>query len=98
MAKPIISIIGLGLRGASMGSALQREDGNFEIVGHDKAPEAAQAARKQGAVQRTEWNLHRACDGADMVLAAVPSSELGELMQQIAEDLKPGSCVSRSRV
>ncbi len=59
MAKPIITIIGLGLTGTSMGLALQREAGEFEIVGHDKLPEVAQAACKAGAVQRTEWNLFR---------------------------------------
>jgi prephenate dehydrogenase len=93
MAKPIITIIGLGLTGASMGLGLQREAGEFEIVGHDKLPEAAQAARKAGAVQRTEWNLFRACDGAEMIVVAVPLSELEELFKLLAEDLKAGTLV-----
>ena len=54
MTKPIITIVGLGLTGASMGLGLQREEANFEIVGHDKMPEVAQEARRLGAVQRTE--------------------------------------------
>jgi prephenate dehydrogenase len=93
MAKPIISIIGLGLTGASMGLGLQREGGEFEIVGHDKNLEASQIAKRQGAVHRTEWNLHRACEGADLIVTAVPLAALDELFSQIAEDLKPGALV-----
>jgi prephenate dehydrogenase len=92
-SKPIITIIGLGLTGASMGLGLQREAGNFEIVGHDRSPEVAQAARKQGAVQRVEWNLHRAYEGAELVLFAVPFGELDELFGQMADDLTPGALV-----
>jgi prephenate dehydrogenase len=93
MAKPIITIIGLGLTGASMGLALQREAGNFEIVGHDKRPEVAQEMRKLGAVQRTEWNLYRACEGAELIVVAVPLNELAALLPLLAEELKPGTLI-----
>ena len=93
MAKPRITIIGLGVTGASMGLALQREETDFEIVGHDKSQDAVAAARKAGAVSRTDWNLHSSCEGADLVITAVPLVELDELYGQIAEDLKPGCLV-----
>jgi prephenate dehydrogenase len=93
MAKPTIAIVGLGLLGASVGLGLQRETGDFEIVGHDRDPETTGIARKQGAVHRTEWNLHRTCEGADMIILAVPLSELEVLLGQIAEDVKPGTLV-----
>ncbi|GIV79411.1 MAG: prephenate dehydrogenase [Litorilinea sp.] len=93
MAKPKITIIGLGLIGASFGLALQKEEADFEIVGHDKEPEVAQGARRTQAVHRTEWNLHRACEHADMILLAVPLSEFEDLFREIAEDLKPGCLV-----
>jgi prephenate dehydrogenase len=93
MSKPIITIIGLGLTGSSMGLGLQREAGNFEIVGHDKLPEVAQEARKLGAVQRTEWNLFRACAGAELIVVAVPLHELEELLPLLAEELKPGTLI-----
>lgn len=88
MATPKITIIGLGTTGASMGLALQKEEGNFTIVGHDRDPDAAREASRVGAVQRTEWNLHNACDEADLVILAVPLNELGELFSHIKEDLK----------
>lgn len=93
MAKPIITIIGLGLTGSSMGLALQREESNFEIVGHDKSPDAAQAARKLGAVQRIEWNLFRAIAGAELIVIAVPLNELAELYKLIGEELQPGTLI-----
>jgi len=93
MAKPTITIIGLGLTGASIGLGLQQQEGNFEIVGHDKEPEAAGAARKQGAVHRTEWNLHRACEGAELIVLAVPLNELDTVLELIGADLQPDSLV-----
>lgn len=93
MAKPSIAIIGLGQTGASMGLGLQREEFNFEIVGHDKDPGASQRARKEGAVQRTEWNLFRACDGAELVVVAVPLSELEEILELVGSELRENALV-----
>jgi prephenate dehydrogenase len=93
VAKPIITIIGLGVTGASLGLGLQREAADFEIVGHDKEPGVTQAAKRQGAVTRTEWNLHRACEGAGLIVLAVPLGEVGELLSLIAEDLRPDTLV-----
>jgi prephenate dehydrogenase len=93
MTKPIITIIGLGLTGASMGLGLQREAANFEIVGHDKLPEMAQEAKRSGAVQRTEWNLYKACDGAELIVLAVPLNGLEEVLPLLAEEIKPGTLV-----
>lgn len=93
MSKPIITIIGLGLTGTSMGLALQRGETTFEIVGHDKSPDAAQNARKLGAVQRVEWNLFRSMSGAELIVVAVPLDELAELYKLIGEELQPGTLV-----
>lgn len=91
MTTPKITIIGLGLTGTSIGLGLRRQEGDFEIVGHDKEPEVAGAAKKAGAINRSEWNLHNAYEGADMVILAVPLSELDELLELMAEGLKPGA-------
>ena len=89
MTKPIITIIGLGLTGTSIGLGLQRGENNFELVGHDKEHSAVQTARKLNAVHRSEWNLHAACAGADLIVLAVPLGELNDLFTHIREDLKP---------
>lgn len=93
MAKPFITIIGLGNTGTTVGLALQRQPGDFDIVGHDKSGGAEANARKLSAVTRTEWNLHRACEGASMVVLALPLTEIGETLRLIEEDLAPNTLV-----
>jgi prephenate dehydrogenase len=93
MAKPIITILGLGTTGTSLGLALQAAEAQAEIVGHDKVPEAAQAARRLNAAQRIEWNLHAACEGASLVVLAMPLDEADETLALIAEDLRPNALV-----
>ena len=89
MAKPKITIIGLDVIGASLGLALQKEPGNFEIVGHDKNADHTAQARRLNAIQRTEWNLHNACEGAELILLTLSLSELAETLPHIREDLRP---------
>ncbi len=93
MSKPVIAIIGLGLTGTSFGLGLQREPGNFEVVGHDKDPETTSAAKKAGAIQRGEWNLHRAYEDADLVVLAVPLSELEDVLGHMREGVRPNSLI-----
>jgi prephenate dehydrogenase len=93
MSKPIITILGLGTLGSSLGLALQRSTAQAEIVGHDKQPEAAQAARKNNAVQRVEWNLHAACEPAGLIVLATPFGEIAETLELIREDVRPNTLV-----
>lgn len=93
MAKPIITILGLGTLGASLGLALQRSAAQAEIVGHDKVPEASQTARKNNVVQRVEWNLHAACEPASLIVLAMPVGEIAETLDLIREDVRPNTLV-----
>jgi len=93
MAKSQITIIGLGLAGASLGLALRKDSGDFVVVGHDKSPDVAGQAKRIGAVERTEWNLHRAVADAGLVIIDTPLSELAEVLGHIAEDLSSHAVV-----
>lgn len=93
MAKSQITIIGLGLTGTSLGLALGQGGGDFEVVGHDKSPDVSGAAKKMGAVNRTEWNLHNACTGAGLIIIDAPLAELKDVLGHIAEDLPAGTVV-----
>ncbi len=94
MAKPKITIVGLGLVGSSIGMALCQGQRDFEVVGHDREPNVATAARKAGAVDRTEWNLIKACAGADLIILALPVMAIRETMEAVAQDLKPGCVIT----
>ncbi len=87
-----VSIIGLGLIGASAGLALRRHADRVTVIGHDLDPSIAGAAKKAGAVDRTEWNLINAISRADRVLLALPLDQVCDTLKAIAQDLKPG-CV-----
>jgi prephenate dehydrogenase len=93
MAKAIITIIGMGLTGTSLGLALQRGEAQAEIVGHDKMPEATQAAKRLNAIHRGEWNLHNACSAASLILLCIPLGEVEETLALIRDDLQPDTLV-----
>ncbi|MFZ1756486.1 MAG: prephenate dehydrogenase/arogenate dehydrogenase family protein [Caldilineaceae bacterium] len=93
MAKSQITIIGLGLGGTSLGLALRKSGGDFEVVGHDRSPDVAGRAKQAGALDRTEWNLHRACSGAGLIIIDTPLAEMEEVLGHIAEDLATGAVV-----
>ena len=92
MAKPRITIVGLGLIGSSIGLGLSLEQRDFEIVGHDKDHTAAGQAKKLKAVDRTEWNLLSACEGADLLILALPLNAIQDTLRAVAGDLKR-SCI-----
>jgi prephenate dehydrogenase len=90
--KMQVTIVGLGLVGASAGLALHKYTDKVVVVGHDKAADLAGQAKKLGAVDRTEWNLINAVRGADRILLAVGPDEVRSTLAAVKRDLKAG-CV-----
>ena len=88
------TIIGLGRIGSAIGLALNQTGANLELIGHDKDHEAARRAQKNGCVDRTEWNLINACDGADLVVVAIPLGEIRATLAAIGPELKQGCVVT----
>jgi len=93
MTKPTITIVGLGPIGASIGMALKKSGGDFEIVGHDKEPTVSNKARKLGAVDSTSWNLISATEQADLIVLAIPISSMRKTMEAMGPDLKQGCLI-----
>jgi prephenate dehydrogenase len=91
--KVQITIIGLGLIGASAGLALRRHQERVTVVGHDRNADRGAAARKLGAADRVEWNLPAAVEGADRILLAVPVDEMKDTLAALAGNLKPGCII-----
>jgi prephenate dehydrogenase len=87
-----VTIVGLGLIGASIGLGLQKwatDNGQrksvLEINGFDLAIEHQNYAKKIKAVDRTEWNLGDAVDGADVIIIATPILGIREVMEIVAD-------------
>jgi prephenate dehydrogenase len=88
------TLVGLGLVGSSIGLALREAGAGIEIIGHDKDNRAAKRAHKSGCVDRTEWNLISACDGADLIVISTPLAGVKSTLAAIAQDLKEGCVVT----
>src|SRR5512135_1823647 len=94
MAKPRITIVGLGRIGGSIGLALKQANADLEIIGHDKDSRTAGLAQKRGAVDKTEWNLLNACDGAGLVVLALPLGAIRDTLKVLGNELQPGVIVT----
>jgi len=94
MAKVNVTIVGLGFVGSSIGLAVKASKANVHVVGHDKEPTVARKALKKGAVDKTDWNLISACEGADIIVIATPVMAVKETMEAIAPYIKPGCLVT----
>ncbi|MCX7838240.1 MAG: prephenate dehydrogenase/arogenate dehydrogenase family protein [Anaerolineae bacterium] len=94
MAKLRISIIGLGLIGGSIGLALKKSKLDLEVIGHDKDLGVAGRAVKRGAVDKTEWNLISACDGASLIVLAMPLDGIRDTLTALRPHLSPGTLIT----
>lgn len=86
-----IAVIGVGLIGGSIGLGA-RERLHASVAGYDASPEAVEAARERGAIDRAASSVADAVKDADAVFVAVP---VGALPPAIEEALRaaPKDCV-----
>ena len=69
----LVTIIGLGLIGGSIGLALrQKERSGWEIVGYSRRQETVAKASISGAIERGGTNLKDAVKKAEFVIIATP--------------------------
>jgi prephenate dehydrogenase len=88
-----ITIIGLGQIGASMGLALANHKGQVTTLGHDKSAETARQAQKLGAVESIHYNLPASVENADVIVLAIPLSEVYDTLKIIGQDLREEAVV-----
>ncbi len=88
MKARTITIIGLGRTGSSVGLALKASHLDVTIVGHDKDGDAAKAAQDAGAIDSRQWRLVRAAAAGDIIVLAIPSSEVEATLQAIGQDVR----------
>jgi prephenate dehydrogenase len=89
----LVTIIGLGLIGGSIGLALtQGKDSGCEIIGYSRRQETIANALNLGAIDRGSANLKDAVKQADFVIIATPVLMVKEIFSEIAIHL-PSGCI-----
>ena len=91
----LISIIGLGLIGGSLGLALKKAGWrDAQIVSFVRRPETGKLAIEMGAIDRFEEISAKAVQDADIVIIATPVLTIKDIFVEIAPALKPGCIVT----
>jgi len=89
----LVTIIGLGLIGGSIGLALrQGKKPGWEVVGCSRRQETVASALNLGAIERGETSLKDAVKQADFVIIATPVLMVKEVLSEIAAHL-PSACI-----
>ncbi len=93
MKAQTITIIGLGRVGVSLGLALKTAGLDVAIVGSDRNEDVLQQAYAAGAIDRRQRRLVSATAEADIIVIAVPESEVEAILQTIGRDVREHALV-----
>ena len=91
----LVTIIGLGLIGGSIGLALRKgKRSSWEVVGHSRRTETTANALSMGAIDRAETKLRDAIGQAELIIIATPVLTTKEVFSNMAPDVPPGCIVT----
>ncbi len=90
---PQIAIIGLGQIGASVGMALKEARSPLRRIGFDKDIAVGRAAQTLGAVDEIATRLPDAVRDADIIVLALPLSQIHELLGYILPHVKENAVI-----
>ncbi|MFO7321463.1 MAG: prephenate dehydrogenase [Chloroflexota bacterium] len=99
MTTITVGILGLGRLGASVGLALRRYNSRkgakheFQTAGVDSSASARAAAEKSGAVERIARTYAEAAANRDIIILALPYSEVASAYREIGLAARPGAVV-----
>lgn len=89
-----VTIIGVGLIGASLALALREHDICSEITGTGRTEETLVRARELGIIDSYTLNRAEACRDADIVVFASPVGCFKDILSDIKDHLKGGAIVT----
>jgi len=90
MGKPFfkrITILGVGLLGASFALALKKNGFCSEVIGCGRTEENLRKAREKGIIDAFERDPSKACTGSDFVLFATPVGSFIDIATRIKSSL-----------
>lgn len=89
-----ITVLGMGLLGASITSAILRSNSGVKSCGYSHRESTRQKSREIGVADEICDNLTKAVKDADVVILATPISIFDDIFAEIGPDLKPGCIVT----
>ena len=89
-----ITIIGLGPLGTSIAFAMKKYCNNIgTIIGYDLSNKNQDYAKKNQAIDKTEWNIKNAVSDSDLIFICVPTGKVFEVLNDIADSTKSGAII-----
>ncbi len=89
-----VTILGLGLIGASFALALRKYKLCNRITGYGRSPENLQKAKERAMIDSFELDPAKACDGSELVLFATPVGSFIDIAKRIRSSLNRGAIVT----
>jgi prephenate dehydrogenase len=94
--KPIktVAIIGVGLIGGSIGTALRQRKLAEQVIGIGRRQESLRAARRVGAVDHTTVDLEKGVTEADLVVICTPVGRIIDDARNAAQHCPEGTLIT----
>ncbi len=89
-----VTIIGVGLIGASFALALKRYKLCNQITGHGRSLENLLKAKAKAIIDSFEFDPAKACNGSDLVVFATPVGSFIDIAKKIRSSLNRGAIVT----
>ena len=85
-----ISIMGMGLMGASLAAALKNSPYSGSVIGWARRVEVCEAAKRSGWFDSVTADAAAAVAEADLVVFCLPVQAIGEMVLELASNLNRG--------
>ncbi len=89
-----MAVIGVGLIGGSLATALRRGGYAGQVVGFDRDHSALERAAKLQVIDQVAESVSEAARGAELVVVAVPVKAVGSVLHDIGLALDPAAVVT----
>lgn len=89
-----VSIIGVGLIGASFALALRKKGLCKTIYGYGRKEENLKRAKDKGIIDDYSLDVREACGGSDLILLSTPVGTFRDIIAEISDSIKKGAVVT----
>lgn len=89
-----VTILGVGLIGASFALALKKNGLCNTVIGHGRGVQNLQKAKAKAIIDSFELDPAEACDGSDLVLFSTPVGSFTDIAKRIRSSLSRGVIVT----